>query len=80
MEFSQNAYANELSGNGLMTFFAAYQRNELDYERFYATMPSAQATRILRELFKFHINRVIMSTSYLAKDAPCREHFAGMNR
>ncbi|MHB1054160.1 MAG: LTA synthase family protein, partial [Thiobacillus sp.] len=50
MEFSQNAYANELSGNGLMTFFAAYQRNELDYERFYATMPPAQATRILREL------------------------------
>ncbi|MDP2265252.1 MAG: LTA synthase family protein [Thiobacillus sp.] len=50
MAFSQNAYANELSGNGLMTFFAAYQRNELDYERFYATMPPAQATRILREL------------------------------
>ncbi len=50
MEFSQNAYANELSGNGLMTFFAAYQRNELDYERFYATMPPTQATRILAEL------------------------------
>jgi phosphoglycerol transferase MdoB-like AlkP superfamily enzyme len=50
MQFSGNAYANELAGNGLMTFIAAYQRNELDYERFYATLPAAQADRILAEL------------------------------
>ncbi len=50
MQFSGNAYANELAGNGLMTFFAAYQRNELDYERFYATLPDAQAAHILGEL------------------------------
>jgi phosphoglycerol transferase MdoB-like AlkP superfamily enzyme len=50
MQFSANAYANELAGNGLMTFFAAYQRNELDYDRFYATMPPEQAARILGEL------------------------------
>ena len=47
MEFSGNAYANELAGNGLMTFFAAVQRNELDYERFYATLPEAEADRVL---------------------------------
>lgn len=50
MQFSANAYANELAGNGLMTFFAAYQRNELDYDRFYATLPPAQAAQILGEL------------------------------
>jgi phosphoglycerol transferase MdoB-like AlkP superfamily enzyme len=47
MQYSGNAYANELAGNGLMTFAAAFQRNELDYERFYATLPAEQADRIL---------------------------------
>ena len=47
MQFSGNTYANELAGNGLMTFVAAFRRNELDYERFYATLPPAQADRIL---------------------------------
>lgn len=50
MEFSGNAYANELSGNGLMTFTAAFRRNELDYERFYATLPDTQAQALLRKL------------------------------
>jgi phosphoglycerol transferase MdoB-like AlkP superfamily enzyme len=50
MQFSGNAYANELAGNGLMTFFTAFHRNELDYERFYATLPAAQAAHILGEL------------------------------
>ena len=50
MQFSGNAYANELAGNGLMTFTAAFLRNELDYERFYATLPPAHARHILGEL------------------------------
>jgi phosphoglycerol transferase MdoB-like AlkP superfamily enzyme len=50
MRFSENAYANELAGNGLMTFAAALRRNELDYERFYRTLPVADAHRILAEL------------------------------
>lgn len=45
-----NAYAEELSGNGLFTFAAAMRRNELDYERWYATIPQERADRILREL------------------------------
>lgn len=47
MEFSGNTYANELSGNGLMTFAAALRRNELDYERFYVTLPDARARELL---------------------------------
>ena len=50
MQFSGNAYANELAGNGLMTFSAAFQRNELDYPRFYATLPSVRAAEILGQL------------------------------
>lgn len=47
---SGNAFADELSGNGLMTFAAALRRNELDYDRFYATLPQPEADRILQRL------------------------------
>lgn len=50
MEFSLNSYANELSGNGLYSFAAAARRNELDYDKFYKTIPQAQADRILLAL------------------------------
>ncbi|CAG0984296.1 Lipoteichoic acid synthase 1 [Burkholderiales bacterium] len=45
-----NAWANELAGNGLFTFAAAMRRNELDYDRFYATMPQDEADAVLRSL------------------------------
>ena len=47
MNGSGNAYADELSGNGLYSFVAAYRRNELEYDRFYRTLPQAQADAIL---------------------------------
>ena len=50
MAHSPNAHANELSGNGMMTFLAAFRRNELDYARFYATLPDAQAQALMREM------------------------------
>ncbi|RZL00091.1 MAG: LTA synthase family protein [Rubrivivax sp.] len=45
-----NAYADELSGNGLFTLAAAMRRNELDYDKFYRTMPQEQADAILKKL------------------------------
>lgn len=48
MEFSKNTYANELSGNGIFSFSAAARRNELDYDKFYKTIPQAQALSILK--------------------------------
>lgn len=45
-----NAYADELSGNGLFTFAAAMRRNELDYDRFYQTLPQAVADATLKRL------------------------------
>lgn len=45
-----NAYVEELSGNGLFTFAAAMRRNELDYDRWYVTIPQERADRILLDL------------------------------
>ncbi len=42
-----NSYATELSGNGLFTIAAAQRRNELDYDKFYRTIPQAQANTAL---------------------------------
>lgn len=50
MNATGNAYADELSGNGLFTLAAAIRRNELDYDRFYKTLPQAQADAILAGL------------------------------
>ncbi len=49
MAFSNNAYANELAGNGLFSFSAAARRNELDYEKFYKTIPQTVANTILKQ-------------------------------
>lgn len=50
MEGSGNSYVDELSGNGLFSFSAALRRNELDYDRFYRTMPQSRADEILKSL------------------------------
>lgn len=46
----QNAYAQELSLNGMFSFAAAMRRNDLDYERFYFTADKQQVAKILRDL------------------------------
>ena len=46
----KNAYATELSGNGLFTIAAAQRRNELDYDKFYRTIPQPQANTALVSL------------------------------
>ncbi len=43
-----NDAANELAGNGLHEFFAALRRNELSFERYYATLPVAEAIATVR--------------------------------
>jgi phosphoglycerol transferase MdoB-like AlkP superfamily enzyme len=46
-EFSADAQLNELSGNGYFDFFHAYRANEIDYERFYRTLPIERARSVL---------------------------------
>jgi len=43
-----NAYQNELASNGPFQFFAAFRNNELDYMKFYATLPAEQVGSLLR--------------------------------
>ena len=50
MQGLENAYADELSGNGLYTFAAAMRRNELDYDKFYLTLPQETADATLKKL------------------------------
>ncbi|MDP2870167.1 LTA synthase family protein [Methyloversatilis sp.] len=59
MEGSGNAYADELAGNGLYAFAAAMRRNELDYERWYATLPQEEADEVLLDL---HVERLPLSS------------------
>lgn len=47
--FSNNEYANELSGNGLYEFGAAFWNNELDFYKFYQSMPNAEAFAIVKK-------------------------------
>ena len=50
-EFSSSPQAQQLAGNGHWEFFHAFNTNEIDYDRFYATIPIADAYRELREEF-----------------------------
>jgi phosphoglycerol transferase MdoB-like AlkP superfamily enzyme len=49
---SDNAYVNELAGNGIYEFFAAFRGSHLDYARFYRTLPEETAYRRVRDLLK----------------------------
>ncbi len=49
-DFSANQYAVELAGDGIYDFGAAFWNNELDYDKFYATIDQKKAFEILRNL------------------------------
>ncbi len=46
-EFSSDGRANELAANGWFSFGHAFWRNEIDYDRFYATLPAERASAAL---------------------------------
>ena len=50
-EFSASVQAQQLAGNGPWEFVHAFNTNEIDYDRFYATSPIDQAYRELRNEF-----------------------------
>ena len=50
MSGAGNEYALELSGNGLFSLAAAMRRNELDYDKFYKTIPQEEADAVLARL------------------------------
>ena len=51
-----NEYANELAGNGMHEFFRAFDAAQLDYKRFYPSLPVAEAyARVRRLLPSAHV-------------------------
>jgi phosphoglycerol transferase MdoB-like AlkP superfamily enzyme len=46
-EFSADGQANELAGNGYFDFWHAFWANEIDYDRFYKTLPAQRALATL---------------------------------
>ncbi len=51
-EFTPQAQAVQLAGNGQWEFFHAFRTNEIDYEQFYRTAPLEKAYRWVREEFE----------------------------
>ncbi|MBM7128585.1 LTA synthase family protein [Dyella mobilis] len=49
---TENTYVNELAGNGIYQFFAAFRSSHLDYDRFYRTLPLDQAFARVRAQLK----------------------------
>ncbi|MFM9989600.1 LTA synthase family protein [Flavobacterium sp.] len=47
-ENSQNIFANELQANGLHKFYLAFTNSELDYFKFYKTLPNNEAFAVLK--------------------------------
>jgi phosphoglycerol transferase MdoB-like AlkP superfamily enzyme len=47
-ENSQNIFANELQSNGLHKFYLAFTNSELDYFKFYKTLPNNEAFAVLK--------------------------------
>lgn len=48
-ENSQNIFTNELQSNGMYKFYLAFMNSELDYFKFYKTVPNAEAYAILKQ-------------------------------
>lgn len=48
-ENSQNIFANELQANGIYKFYLAFMNSELDYFKFYKTLPEKEAYALLSE-------------------------------
>lgn len=53
-DISGNNYVNELSGNGIYEFGAAFWHNEIDYNKFYATNNDTANFKILRNMLQAH--------------------------
>lgn len=48
-ENSQNVFTNELQANGLYKFYLAFNNSELDYFKFYKTLPDDEAFALLQK-------------------------------
>lgn len=49
LQSTDNVYVNELQSNGTFKFYTAFMNNELDYNRFYSTLPEREVFEILNK-------------------------------
>ncbi len=49
LQNSTNVFANELQANGLYSFYLAFINSELDYNKFYKTLPEKESFEILQK-------------------------------
>jgi phosphoglycerol transferase MdoB-like AlkP superfamily enzyme len=67
-EFSPNAQLNELAGDGYFDFWHAFRTNEIDYERFYRTLPIQRA--MVELAHELDPGRPVVETSQRPFDRP----------
>ncbi|HEY8915832.1 MAG TPA: sulfatase-like hydrolase/transferase [Chitinophaga sp.] len=62
--FSRNEYANSLAGNGLYEFATAFNQNELDFYKFYQTLPDVTAFKVLRQQLQVPNSHFVSNDPY----------------
>ncbi len=62
--FSDNAYANELAGNGMYELFAAYHNNELSYDQFYKKLKNEESFGEIKKLLQTSETKYISDKPY----------------
>ncbi|MFM7016457.1 MAG: LTA synthase family protein, partial [Bacteroidota bacterium] len=71
-----NSYNNELAKNGFYSLFEAYKNNQLDYDRFYTTIPDKQAAEHVKALMKdSFITYPDSSLIYQCKNGGAEKHY-----
>lgn len=48
---NENTYVNELQANGIYKFYDAFLKNELQFDKFYSTLPPEKAEKIIGEIY-----------------------------
>lgn len=61
---SHNEYANSLAGNGLYEFAVAFTQNELDFYKFYTTLPDTTAFALVRNQLQTPNSRFTSADPY----------------
>jgi len=65
-EFSSDGQANELAGNGYFDFWHAFWTNEIDYDRFYKTLPRTKAiARLASEIAAKRVPVTVTQRPYI---------------
>lgn len=73
-QFGDNAEAQELAANGIYNLFYAYLHNEIDYQRFYATLPEPEVTLNAERLLDDEHSQRINDTTRLLRSSGAELH------